>query len=169
MATKREMNLISLAAALVQNTDLQENQAKKREEELKEQARLEKEKKEKEAYEVKEKNEAIGLEVIRLVHQEMLETNKSSSDFRLYVKIIFDNMRPGINVLNKDVFFDGYTFYLSGYCQTYRDEWLTVVLGWIREYLKGTGGKFSAESKTEDMSMEYYFDTSRYIIITKSK
>lgn len=167
MATKREMNLISLAAALVQNTELQEEEARKMEEKRKEQERTEREKKEKEANERKEKNEAIGLEVIQLVHQEMLRTDKSSSNFRLHVKIVFDDKCPGINVLNKDVFFVGYTFYLSGYGQTYQEEWMSAVLCWIQEYLKGAGGKFLAESMREDTYTQDYCGTSRYVIIRK--
>jgi len=173
MATKREMEMISLAAALVQNTEAQELKARKMEEERKELERLEKEKKEQEANERKEKNEEIGLELIRMVHEELIKMDKSSS-FQLRLEIIFedhfeddDEERPGIKILYTSAFFDGYTF-LSKHFQLKQEEWVTAVLNWVEDYLKGTGGKFLTELKREGRTTMDFDDRSWYVIITKT-
>jgi hypothetical protein len=172
MATKREMEMISLAAALVQNTETQELKARKMEEERKELERLEKEKKEQEAIERREKNEEIGLELIRMVHEELIKIDKSSS-FQLRLEIIFedhfeneDEERPGIKIYSS-AFFDGYTF-LSNRFQFKLEEWVTTVSKWVEDYLKGTGGKFSSELKRTDLTTMDFDDRSWFVVITKT-
>lgn len=165
MATPQEINFINLAAALVQNTEKQEIEAKKKEEARKEEARILKEKEEQKEKQRIENNEKVGLEVANVIHKKLLGVDKTGDWPGL---IVYVRTYRAIEITSSTFTFKSYD---PGAISSFDilTNWRDAVYEWIKNYLKGTDGMFGVRMDMRESDGEYGSDKWWELTIFRNK